>query len=145
VLYSRESNCGTYDFFKEFVLKGADFAPGTSYLAATAAVANSVAKEKNAIGFGGIAYFVKVKGAKVLPIRKEKDSPAVNPVKADGHVDFEAVQTGLYPISRPLHFYTPEAPGGEVDAFIKWCLGPAGQAIVEKEEYIPLAGDGAKG
>lgn len=138
VLFSRESNCGTYDYFKEHVMQGADFAPNTSYLAATAAVANSVAREKNAIGFGGISYFVRPEGLKVLSVTEKKGEKAVSPVAGDGHVDLKAIQTGTYPVSRPLQYYTPDEPTGEVKAFLDFVKSAEGQAIVEKMEYIPL-------
>jgi len=140
VLYSRESNCGTYDFFKETVMKEATFAPNTSYLAATAAIANSVSKEPNSVGFGGVAYFVRPKGLKVVPIRKEKDSPAVSPIdEVQHHVNLAVIQDGTYPISRPLQYYTPDAATGEVASFLNWIKGPEGQAVVLKEEFIPLS------
>ena len=139
VLYSRESNCGTYDFFKETVMKDSTFAPNTSYLAATAAIANSVSKEPNSIGFGGVAYFVRPEGLKVVPISKEKDSPAVSPIdEVHHHVNLAVIQDGSYPISRPLQYYTPDAATGEVLSFLNWIKGPEGQAVVLKEEFIPL-------
>jgi phosphate transport system substrate-binding protein len=140
VLFSRESNCGTYDFFKEHVLSNSNFAANTSYLAATAAVANSVTKESNAIGYGGVAYFVRPEGLRVLRVKRDRDTPGVSPIDESKHiVNLAVVQDGSYPISRPLHFYTPEEPTGEVKRFMDWVLGPEGQAIVLREEYIPLA------
>jgi phosphate transport system substrate-binding protein len=66
VLYSRENSSGTYVFFKENVLKGADFAPSAQTLPGTAAVVNAVSKEKNGIGYGGAAYAKGVKEVKVV-------------------------------------------------------------------------------
>ncbi len=146
ILLSRESNCGTYDFFKEHVLEKADFAKNTSYLAATAAIANSVGKDKNAIGFGGIAYFVHGANVKVLPIKGGKDKPAICPIDPEKHhVRFDVIQSGQYPISRPLQLYTREEATGEIKAFVDWVKGPEGQKIVEQVEYIPLASDAAAG
>jgi phosphate transport system substrate-binding protein len=139
VLYSRESNCGTYDFFKEHVLQNANFAANTSYLAATGAIASSVGKDVNSIGFGGVAYFVRSENVKVLPIKKDRDTAGVSPIKPETReVNLVAVQDGSYPISRPLQFYTPDAATGDVKTFLDWVKGPEGQAIVLQEEYIPL-------
>jgi phosphate transport system substrate-binding protein len=43
-IYSRENSSGTYEFFKEHVLKGADFASSAQTMPGTAAVLQSVAK-----------------------------------------------------------------------------------------------------
>src|SRR3990172_907145 len=42
VLYSRENNSGTYVYFRDFVLKGNDFAASAQNLPGTAAVVNAV-------------------------------------------------------------------------------------------------------
>ncbi|HMZ50855.1 MAG TPA: PstS family phosphate ABC transporter substrate-binding protein [Candidatus Sumerlaeota bacterium] len=145
VPYSREANCGTYDFFKERVLQKADFAKNTSYLAATAAIVNTVASDKNAIGFGGVAYFVHDKNIRVLAVKETKDKPAVLPVTADGsRVDFNVVQSGAYPISRPLQYYTREPAAGDVKNFLDWTMSAEGQKIVGEMDYIPLAPSDAK-
>jgi phosphate transport system substrate-binding protein len=46
ILYSRENNSGTYEFFKEHVLKKKDFTPFAQCLPGTASVANAVARDK---------------------------------------------------------------------------------------------------
>ncbi|CAN5168828.1 phosphate ABC transporter substrate-binding protein [soil metagenome] len=140
VLFSRESNCGTYDFFKEHVLLKADFASNTSYLAATAAVANAVGNDKSAIGFGGVAYFVHAENVRVLAIKKDKAAPAICPVDVEKKmVNLAVIQDGTYAISRPLQYYTPHPPAGAVKEFLDWVLTAEGQAVVLKEDYIPLA------
>ena len=55
-LYGRENSSGTYVFFKDVVLLGADFAPSCQTLPGTAAVVNAVAQDPNGIGYGGAAY-----------------------------------------------------------------------------------------
>ena len=45
---------------------------------------------------------------------------------------------GSYPIVRPLLLLTKGQPTGEVKAFLDYCLGPDGQAIVEGEGYIAV-------
>lgn len=141
VLYSREANCGTYDFFKEHVLKKKDFATNSNYLAATAAIAQAVGKERGGIGFGGVAYFAHAENVRVLAIAKERGQPAVSPLNQETHhVDFAAIQEGRYPVSRPLHLYTPREATGEAAKFLEWVKSAEGQAVVAKNEYIPLAG-----
>ncbi|MBN2188464.1 MAG: phosphate ABC transporter substrate-binding protein, partial [Chitinispirillaceae bacterium] len=45
IVYGRENSSGTYVYFRDNVLKGADFSPLTQTLPGTAAVVNAVAKD----------------------------------------------------------------------------------------------------
>jgi phosphate transport system substrate-binding protein len=128
ILYSRENSSGTYVFFKEHVLKNADYAQRAQSMPGTAAVVNAVSKEKNGIGYGGAAY---AKGIKVVPIKKDDSSAAITP-------DLAHVQDGSYPLSRPLFFYTRNQPAGEIKTFIDWVLSKEGQDIVTKVGYFPV-------
>jgi phosphate transport system substrate-binding protein len=128
IVYSRENSSGTYVFFKEHVLKNADYTSRAQSMPGTAAVVNAVGKEKNAIGYGGAAY---AKGIKVLPIKKDDSSAAVSP-------DLAHVQDGSYPLSRPLFFYTRNKPAGDIKSFIDWVLSKDGQEIVTKVGYFPV-------
>ena len=127
VLYSRENSSGTYVFFKEHVLKGADFAASAQTLPGTAAVVNAVSKEKNGIGYGGAAYAKGVKEVKVIGADGKGYAPSA-----------ENVASGKYPLARPLFMYTRAKPAGEAKAFIDFCLSPAGQKIVTDVGYFPL-------
>jgi phosphate transport system substrate-binding protein len=128
VVYSRENSSGTYVFFKEHVLKNADYTPRAQSMPGTAAVVNAVARDKNAIGYGGAAY---AKGIFVVPIKKDDSSPAVTP-------DLAHVQDGSYPLSRPLFFYLRDKPAGDIKAFIDWVLSKEGQDVVTKVGYFPV-------
>ena len=126
--YSRENSSGTYVFFKEHVLEGADFLAGAETMAGTAAVVNAVTKDRLGIGYGGAAYG---KGIKILKVKKDASSPGVAPAPAH-------VKDGSYPLSRPLFFYTAKNPAGEMKAFVDWVLSKDGQAVVEKVGYFPI-------
>lgn len=126
--YSRENSSGTYVFFKEHVLQNADYTPRAQAMPGTAAVVNAVVKEKNGIGYGGAAY---AKGIKVLKVKKDDQSPAIEP-------DDRTIKNGTYPLSRPLFFYTRANPSAEIKAFIDWVLSPEGQGIVTKVGYFPI-------
>jgi len=129
VLYSRENNSGTYVYFKEHVLGNEDYAASAQTLAGTAAVVNAVAKDSNAIGYGGIAY---VQGIKAIAVKKDDHAPAIAPTQ-------ENVISGTYPISRSLYFYTAGKPSNPVaEDFIRWVLSEDGQAVVKEVEYFPL-------
>ena len=126
--YSRENSSGTYVFFKEHVLQGADFTPRAQTMPGTAAVVNAVGKEKFGIGYGGAAY---AKGIKILKVKKDAASTAILPDKT-------TVMNGTYALARPLFFYLRAKPAGDMKAFIDWVLSPEGQGIVEKVGYYPI-------
>jgi phosphate transport system substrate-binding protein len=128
-LYSRENSSGTYEFFKEHVLKGADFAASAQTMPGTAAVLQSVAKDKNGIGYGGAAYGA---GAKHLNIKKDDASPAIEPNE-------ETVVKGTYPIWRYLYIYVnPALDKGEVAKYLNWIRSEDGQKVVKDVGYFPL-------
>ena len=128
VIYSRENSSGTYVFFKEHVLKNADYSPRAQTMPGTAAVVNAVSKEKFGIGYGGAAY---AKGIKILKVKKDDASPGVLPELAN-------VQSGTYALSRPLFFYLRNQPAGETKSFVDWVLSAEGQGVVTKVGYFPV-------
>ena len=128
-LYGRENSSGTYEFFKEHVLNKKDFAAATKTMPGTAAVIQGVAKDVNAIGYGGIAYG---EGVKHLKVSKTDGGEAFEPTE-------ENVLSGKYPIARHLFNYVaPAKDTGAVAAYIEWCTSDAGQAVVKDVGYFPL-------
>ena len=136
--YCRESSSGTYTFLKEQILKNQDYAADCQTMPGTSAVANAVSKDPAGIGYGGAAYYLKQPQVKILPVKKDDKSEAVNPVKADGTLDFVAAWTHRYPIARYLYMYAGFKPRGQAKAYIDWILSPEGQKIVEEVGYVPL-------
>lgn len=138
IRYCRESSSGTYQYFKENILKNADFAADCQTMPGTSAITNAVSKDPNAIGFGGVGFFVNQSSIKILSIKKNDKSEAVSPLKADGTVDYEAAWNKVYPIWRFLYMYTGVRPKGEIKAYLDWIVSPEGQKIVETEGFVPL-------
>jgi phosphate transport system substrate-binding protein len=128
VVYGRESSSGTYVFFKEVVLGGADFAPATQTLPGTAAVADAVTKDPIGIGYGGFAYGG---GIKHVLVSQETGGVGVEPGD-------ETVRSGAYPLARPLYWYTLSGASAEVKAFLDWVLSAPGQEVVENVGYFPV-------
>jgi phosphate transport system substrate-binding protein len=128
-VYSRENSSGTYEFFKENVLKGRDFASTAQTMPGTAALLQAVAKDKNGIGYGGAAYG---QGAKHVPVKKDSSSPAIEPTE-------ENVINGTYPIWRYLYVYVnPALDKGEVSQYLNWIRSDEGQKLVKDIGYFPL-------
>ncbi|MBK7987332.1 MAG: phosphate ABC transporter substrate-binding protein [Ignavibacteria bacterium] len=128
MLYSRENNSGTYEFFKEHVLNKQDFDARAQHMPGTAAVVNAVAKDVNGIGYGGAAYG---KDIKELAIASGAGKEYVIPNEAN-------ILSGKYPISRFLYFYLKERPQNEMKAFIDWVIAKDGQKVVNEVGYFPI-------
>jgi len=126
-IYGRENSSGTYEYFKQHVLDGGDFAPGVLTLPGTAAVVNAVAQDPNGIGYGGAAY---AKGVREVGVKKTDAGPAVMPTE-------DAVKGGSYPIARDLYFYTRKAPEAGMKEFVEFALSDSGQAVVAEVGYFP--------
>ncbi|MBI1951827.1 MAG: PstS family phosphate ABC transporter substrate-binding protein [Acidobacteria bacterium] len=139
--YTRESNSGTYVFFKEHVLNNRDYAADAQTMPGTSAVAEAVAKDPAGIGFGGVAYFAGNPKIKILKIAKDDKSAPISPLLAGGKVNFDAVWSETYPIARYLYVYSAGQPKGAAKEYLDWILGPEGQKIVEKIEYVPMPGE----
>ncbi len=128
-VYSRENSSGTYEFFKEHVLKGKDFAASAQTMPGTAAIVQAVMKDKNGIGYGGAAYGGS---SKLLAIKKTDASPAISPTE-------ETVMNGTYPIWRHLFVYVdPAKDKGEIAAYLSWIRSDDGQKYVKDIGYYPL-------
>jgi phosphate transport system substrate-binding protein len=128
-VYSRENSSGTYEFFKEHILKGQDFAASAQTMPGTAAIVQAVVKDKNGIGYGGAAYGG---GSKLLSIKKDAATPAVEPTE-------ENVENGSYPIWRYLYVYVnPALDKDEVAAYLNWIRSDDGQKYVKDIGYYPL-------
>jgi phosphate transport system substrate-binding protein len=128
IVYSRENSSGTYVFFKEHVLGGADYTPRAQTMPGTGVVVNAVSKEKNGIGYGGAGY---AKGVKIPKIKKDAGSPGIGP-------SLETVKSGAYVLARPLFFYVRNKPSGGIKSFIDWVLSPDGQGVASKVGYYPI-------
>ena len=128
-VYSRENSSGSYEFFKEHVLKGKDFVASAQTMPGTAVVLQAVGKDIGGIGYGGAGYGA---GAKHLAVKKAVGAPAVEPSE-------QTVLNGTYPIWRYLYVYVnPALDKGEVGAYLNWIRGDEGQRLVKEVGYYPL-------
>jgi phosphate transport system substrate-binding protein len=126
-VYGRENSSGTYVYFHDEVVKG-DYAASVQTLPGTAAVVNAVKKDVNGIGYGGAAYAVGVKYAKV---KKDANSTGYVP-------SAEAIAKSQYPITRYLYMYLRNRPTGETKKYIDWILSAEGQRVVTEIGYFPI-------
>jgi phosphate transport system substrate-binding protein len=128
-IYGRDHNSGSNAYFRHEILQDEDFGLEVLNLVGTASVVDSVAKDRNGIGYGGIAY---VAGTKTLRLKARPDAPAV--AATDEHV-----RDGSYPLSRRLWLHVAEPPDADTAAFLAWVQSDAGQGVVAQVGFYPLA------
>lgn len=136
-LYGRQSNSGTFIYFREKVL-GKDFSPALKQMNGTAQIIEAVKNDAGGIGYAGLGYVADQNGTpregfKVLKISKKPDEKAFSPM------DLEDIKAGFYPLTRPLYQYTDGLPTGKVLAFLEFEKSDAAQKIIEKNGYLPAA------
>lgn len=127
---SRQSNSGTYVYFRETVLgKKRDYKLGSRDMHGSKDVVELVSKTPGAIGYSGMGYATpEVKALRIVPKKGEKGVPPT----------VETALNHTYPISRPLYMYTLGEPSGAVKAYLDWVHSDDGQKIVVRSGYVPL-------
>ena len=127
---SRQSNSGTYHYFREAVVgKKNDFKQGSRDMNGSKEVVDLVGTTPTAIGFSGIGY--KTDKVKVVRVSKKTGEPSVAP----------SIKTTLdktYPIARPMFMYVSPNAKPEAEEYITWLLTAPGQKIVIETGYVPL-------
>ena len=124
VVVSRDTSSGTYEVWEGKVMKKTRVYPGALLQASNGAVAQAVAKNKNAIGYIGLGYLnSSVRALTVGGVQGTKDSTL----------------DGTFPVSRPLYMFTSGWPKGDALNFINFVMHPEkGQKLVEKTGFVPL-------
>jgi phosphate transport system substrate-binding protein len=125
VVISRDTSSGTYEVFAEKVLGKDKMSEKVEYVNANPQAYARVKSTAGAIGYIGLGFLdagvkaVTVDG--VMPTRK-------------------TIANGVYPISRPLFFFTNGYPelGTTLHAFCTFFLTEKGQEIIEAKGFVPL-------
>lgn len=124
VVISRDTSSGTYECWAELVMKGTRVAPSALMQASSGAVVQSVAANKNALGYVGLGY-----------LDKSTKPLTVDNVKATA----DTALSKTWPIARELYIFTDNAPTGAVKQFVDYLLDPGkGQKNVLEVGYVPL-------
>jgi len=136
-LYGRQSNSGTYVFMQEFVLGNKNYSTDMKEMNGNAQIIEGVIQDEGAVGYVGVGYLFDEKGQvrkglKILEISKEPGGPAYLPT------DKAAVDSGDYPVARPLYMATNGKPKGDAAKLLAWIVGPEGQAIVAREGFFTV-------
>jgi len=132
---SRQSNSGTYFYFREAILgKGRDFKLGSRDMQGSKDVVELISKTPGAIGYSGMGYATSE--VKQLRIARKPGEPSYAPTVKN-------TLDHTYPIARPLFMYTLGEPAGAVKVYLDWVRSKAGQKIVTESGYVPLPNPGA--
>ena len=127
-VYARDINSGTWDTFKNLVLKkhGKQLLSRASRHESSSELSDLVSEDIGAIGFIGLPY---VRHAKLLAVADDIDAQSIIPT-------LFTVGTEDYPLSRRLYFYTPEKQSVMMRDFIEFTHSNTGQEIVKNIGFI---------
>lgn len=125
VVISRDTNSGTYETFEKMVMEKQKITETAEYVGSNGAIRQRVQSTPSAIGYAGLGFVDKT--VKALEINGVYPSGAT-------------VQTGEYPIARPLFMYTSGYPklGSAVYQFVTIHLTEDGQEMVEEIGFVPV-------
>jgi phosphate transport system substrate-binding protein len=126
---SRQSNSGTYQYFREAILgKKKDLKLGSMDLNGSRESIDLVEKTPCAIGYSGMGYLNP--HVRAVCIKKTSESDCIEPT----------VKTAMdksYPISRELYMYTSGNPSEMVQAYLDWTQSDKAHEITVKAGYVP--------
>jgi phosphate transport system substrate-binding protein len=126
-LYARDDQSGTYDTFKELVLRlrGEPLGPAKRF-ESSEALSDAVSQDPQGIGFIGLPY---VRHAKAVAIVDGESQPML-PLNS-------LIATEDYPLSRRLFFYLPPSNRNPwAKALVDFTQSSKGQAIVAANGFI---------
>lgn len=124
---SRDSSSGTYEYFKEEILKERNYRQDALVQLTTGAIVQEIAQNKGAIGYIGYAYLEPRIKSLALDSGDGTFVPATE----------EKILSGEYPLARQLYYYTNGEPQGLTKEFIDFVMSPEGQNIVSEVGYFP--------
>lgn len=124
VIISRDTSSGTYEVWEKKIMNKERVSPRALLQASNGAIVQTVAKNKNAIGYIGIGYLNK----------------SIKTLKVNGVEGTEAnTLNGTFPVSRPLFMFTNGWPQGDTLNFINYILNPEkGQKLVKEAGFVSL-------
>ena len=125
VAISRDTNSGTFETFVNLVMNKQNMSESVEKVGSNGAIRQRVQSTPAAIGFAGLGFVDKtVKALKINGI----------------YPSAKTVQTGEYPIARPLFMYTDSYPklGSVLYQFVTIHLTEDGQEMVEEIGFVPV-------
>jgi len=136
-LYARDDQSGTYDTFKDLVLRlrGKPLAASAKRFESSEALSDAVSRDPQGIGFIGLPYVRQAKAVAIV----DGDSQPMLPLNS-------LIATEDYPLSRRLFFYLPPSSSNPwAKALVDFAQSSKGQAIVAANGVYCAAGAGDDG
>ena len=127
-LYARDDQAGTYDTFKELVLRlrGKPLAASAQRFESSEGLSDAVSHDPHGIGFIGLPYVRQAKAVAIVD-GDSQPMPALTSL----------IATEDYPLSRRLYFYWPPANRNPwAKALVDFTQSSKGQAIVAANGFI---------
>ena len=127
-VYARDDQSGTYDTFKELVLRlrGKSLASGATRFESSEQLSDSVSQDPQGIGFIGLPYVRQAKAVAIV----DGDSHPMLPLNS-------LIATEDYPLSRRLFFYLPPSSRNPwAKALVDFSQSSKGQEIVAANGFI---------
>jgi len=134
-LFGAGSDSGTFDYFTE-AINGKSKASRGDFTASEDdnVLVQGVARDVNALGFFGFAYYVENRDKlKAVAIVEKEGKPAISP-------SMETVINGTYqPLARPIFIYvnSKSAQKPEVREFVEY-YNRHGEKLAREVKYVPL-------
>lgn len=122
-IVSREEGSGTRAAFEELVMDGSLIGASAILQPSNGAVRTTVTSTPGAIAYISFGYL----------------DDSTRPMAIDGALpSAENVESGAYPVVRPLNMVTYGEPEGAVAEWLQFIMGEDGQAVVAAEGYLPV-------
>ena len=127
-LFARDQFSGTWDTFKNLVLKkyNKTLSQQAKRLESSSELSTLVSQSEAAIGFIGLNYVLH---NKAIAISESKETGAIYPTRF-------TIGTEDYALSRRLYFYTPTTASNLVKDFAQYALSTQGQQVVANAGLI---------
>ena len=127
VVYSRETSSGTYEFFKESVLKNKNYMSSILSMPATGAIIHSPYRSA-ALSELGLAYLNRY--VKALAVSYDGGRHYVHP-------SVKSAMRKEYPIVRPLYYYYDKKNETAVKPFLQFTASPESRKKTLELGFIP--------
>jgi phosphate transport system substrate-binding protein len=120
-VYTRNTSSGTYKDWQTLAMGGKDYPGSSQKMAGNEQIAQEVAKNKNGIGYVGLAY---------------SKANGISTVKIDG-MEPVAANAEKFVYSRACYLYVPENADATTKAFVEFATSAEGQKIAERIGFVP--------
>lgn len=135
-VYSRNSNSGTYFYFKDKVTHG-EFPQSAIVCQNTKHIVDMVSKDSTGIGYVSAGFIMNGEGKPsnkiwAMPLSIDNKHCSISPYQV------EEVKVGNYPLTRPLYQYFSLPMNPKAKDFVMFELAQKGQQLIRKFGYFPI-------